>query len=341
MACQRRCCYVDQQIGRQGCHRMNIGLVFIAIGAGTASLAVGLALFTALVARRAETLAPPIGRFIEVDGGRLHYLDRGTGPVVVLVHGLGGNLRNFYGLVDKLAAGCRVVAVDRPGSGYSTVPGEHPTLSAQAAIIARFLHRLGLDRPLLVGHSLGGALSLALALDYPDSVRALVLISTLSQVERAPPAIFKSLDIRSPTLRWLIAWTLMAPLGKLAHQATLKAVFAPELVPKTFDADSGGALGMRPDRLIAASKDIVRGSDAIATMTPRYTSLAIPVDVIFGRQDPILDYQAHGERLVAALPKATLHLIEGGHMIPVTATDQIANWIQQAAERVCPPSTSP
>ncbi len=312
---------------------MNIGLVFIAIGAGTASLAVGLALFTALVARRAETLAPPIGRFIEVDGGRLHYLDRGTGPVVVLVHGLGGNLRNFYGLVDKLAAGCRVVAVDRPGSGYSTVPGEHPTLSAQAAIIARFLHRLGLDRPLLVGHSLGGALALALALDHPDCVRALVLISTLSQVERVPPAIFKSLDVRSPALRWLIAWTLMAPLGKLAQQATLKAVFAPESVPEGFAVESGAALGLRPESFIAASKDMVTVGDDLAVMAPRYPSLAIPVEVIFGRQDPILDYQAHGERLVATLPHASLQLIEGGHMIPVTVPDQIADWIKQAALR--------
>ncbi len=312
---------------------MNIGLVFIAIGAGTASLAVGLALFTALVARRAETLAPPIGRFIEVDGGRLHYLDRGTGPVVVLVHGLGGNLRNFYGLVDKLAAGCRVVAVDRPGSGYSTVPGEHPTLSAQAAIIARFLHRLGLDRPLLVGHSLGGALALALALDHPDCVRALVLISTLSQVERVPPAIFKSLDVRSPALRWLIAWTLMAPLGKLAQQATLKAVFAPESVPEGFAVESGAALGLRPESFIAASKDMVTVGDDLAVMAPRYPSLAIPVEVIFGRQDPILDYQAHGERLVATLPHASLQLIEGGHMIPVTLPDQIADWIKQAALR--------
>ena len=303
-------------------------------GTGLALLMVGLVLFTALTARHAEAMAPPTGRFIEVDGARLHYLDRGTGPAVVLVHGLGGNLRNFYGLVDKLAASCRVVAVDRPGSGYSImVSGEHPTLRAQATIIARLIQRLGLDRPLLVGHSLGGALSLALALDHPDSVRALVLISTLSQLERAPPAIFKSLDIRSPTLRWLIAWTLMAPLGKLTHEATLKAVFAPELVPKTFDAESGGALGLRPDSFIAACEDMATVSHEIAIMTPRYPSLAIPVDVIFGRQDPILGYQAHGERLVAALPNATLHVIEGGHMIPVTVPDQIADWIRQAAKR--------
>ena len=88
---------------------MSIGLIIIAIGTGLGLSIVGLALFTALAARRAEVSAPPIGRFIEVDGARLHYLDRGTGPVVVIVHGLAGNLRNFYELVHKLAVSCRVV----------------------------------------------------------------------------------------------------------------------------------------------------------------------------------------------------------------------------------------
>ncbi len=159
---------------------MSIEFIALAVGAGLALSILGLALFAALTERQAEAFSPPAGRFIDVGGARLHYLDRGTGPAVVMVHGLGGNLRNFYELIDKLATTCRVVAVDRPGSGYSKMMfGEHPALRAQATIIAQFVHRLGLDRPLLVGHSLGGALSLALALDHPDSVRALVLISTL------------------------------------------------------------------------------------------------------------------------------------------------------------------
>jgi pimeloyl-ACP methyl ester carboxylesterase len=311
---------------------VSIGLIILAVVSGLALLSGGLALFTALAARQAEALAPPIGRFLEVDGARLHYLDRGTGPAVVLVHGLGGNLRNFYALVDRLAATCRVVAVDRPGSGYSTmISGAHPALRAQARIIARFCGKLGLDRALLVGHSLGGALSLALALDHPDCAGALVLISTLSHVQHERPAIFKALEIHSPTLRWLIAWTLMAPLGTLSHHATLEAVFAPESVPNDFDAESGGGLGLRPDSFIAASKDMIAVSDELATMIPRYPSLTIPVDVIFGRDDPILDYRAHGERLVAALPDARLHLIDGGHMIPITAPDQIVHLIRQAA----------
>jgi pimeloyl-ACP methyl ester carboxylesterase len=314
---------------------LSIGLIILAVATGLALLSGGFALFTALTARQAEALAPPIGRFLEVDGARLHYLDRGAGPAVVLVHGLGGNLRNFYAIVDRLAATCRVVAVDRPGSGYSKmISGPHPGLRAQARIIARFCGKLGLNRALLVGHSLGGALSLALALDHPDCVGALVLISTLSQLQHERPAVFKALAIHSPTRRWLIAWTLMAPLGKLAHHATLKAVFAPESVPNSFDAESGAGLGLRPDSFIAASKDMMTVSDELAIMTPRYPSLAIPVDVIFGRQDPILNYQAHGERLVAALPNARLYLIDGGHMIPITVPDQIVHLIRQAAEQL-------
>lgn len=310
----------------------------IAIGIGLALLLGGLVLFTALNARQAEILAPPLGRFVEVHGAVLHYLDRGAGPVVVMVHGLSGNLRTFYALIDKLAATCRVVVVDRPGCGYSRmICGGPPTLQAQARIIARFLQELRLDRPVLVGHSLGGALSLALALDHPGCVRALVLISTLSQVERVPPAIFKSLDIRSVTLRWLIAWSVMAPLGKLARHATLKAVFAPESVPESFGIESGAALGLRPASFVTACEDMTTVSDELTNLIPRYPSLAIPVEVIYGRADPILDYRQHGECLVAALPNATLHLIEGGHMLPVTAADQIVSRIRQVAEGHFPP----
>jgi pimeloyl-ACP methyl ester carboxylesterase len=312
---------------------MSIILIAFSVGAGVAALVAGLVLFTALNARRAQAASPPVGRFIEVAGVRLHYLDRGMGPAVVLVHGLAGNLRNFYELTDRLASSCRVIAVDRPGSGYSKVlSGGHLALRAQAAIIARFIAELRLDRPILVGHSLGGALALALARDHPDSVRALVLISSLSQLETRAPAIFRALEIRSAALRWLVAWTLMAPLGKLAHRASLEALFAPEPVPPRFDAESGGGLALRPRNFIAASKDMVTVADEIAAMIPSYPRLTISVQVIFGRQDPILDYRTHGERLAAALPNSRLHLIDGGHMIPVTAADQLASWIVQAAQ---------
>ncbi len=84
--------------------------------------------FAAYTARRVETADPPRGRFLELDGCRIHYIDEGAGPPLFLIHGLGGQLRNFtYALVGRLSDEFRVIAVDRPGSGYSTRPsGRRP-----------------------------------------------------------------------------------------------------------------------------------------------------------------------------------------------------------------------
>ncbi|MBN8884136.1 MAG: alpha/beta fold hydrolase [Rudaea sp.] len=293
---------------------------------------VALALYAAFVARRVEAIVPPLGNFLEIGNARLHYVDRGSGPVVVLMHGLGGNLRNFHALIDRLVEGHRVIAVDRPGCGYSTMAsGAQPNLFEQAAIVVAFMRALNLQRPLLVGHSLGGALALALALDHPDSIRALVLISPASHEVHDVPAAFKGLEIDSPLLRRAIAWTLAAPLGQLGHEATLRAVFAPERPTADFDTVGGGALGARPGNFIAASTDMVALPGALAVMTPHYPSLSLPLDVVFGRSDPICPVAVHGKPLADAVPGAELHLLPGGHMIPITQADAVARLIATAA----------
>lgn len=294
----------------------------------------GLAAFTGWSARQAEARVPPLGPFVDVGGVRLHYVDRGQGPAIVMVHGLSGNLRNFHALIDRLAQDHRVIAVDRPDCGYSTrVAGAHPDLFAQAAILAEFMRTLDLQRPLLVGHSLGGALALALALDHPDAVSGLALIAPASGETRDPPAVFKGFDLSSPLARLLVAWTLAAPVGRLQHEAMLRAVFAPEPVPANFDLDGGGALAARPREFVTASQDMVGLRTELPTLAARYATLKLPVDVVFGRQDPLLDYRLHGERLAATIAGARLHLLDGGHMLPVTQPDAVAALIAQASRR--------
>jgi pimeloyl-ACP methyl ester carboxylesterase len=124
-------------------------------------LVAGLVAFTAWTARRIETALPPRGRFLEVDGARLHYLDKGQGPPIVMIHGLGGQMGHFtYALLDRLAREFRVVLIERPGSGHSTrPPGASATLRTQAGTIAKAIRALRLERPLVVGHSLGGAVA--------------------------------------------------------------------------------------------------------------------------------------------------------------------------------------
>jgi pimeloyl-ACP methyl ester carboxylesterase len=311
---------------------MTVGLIIVAVIGVLLLLGVSLMLFSFVAARQAEKLAPPIGQCVEVDGARLHYVDRGTGSVIVMVHGLAGNLRNFYELIDRLCVDHRVVAVDRPGCGYSTMrSGKHPGMRAQATLIAQLIRKLELGQPTVVGHSMGGALALALAIDHPDCVRALALIAPLSNVQRAPPKALKILRIKSPIVQWIVAWMFSAPIGKLVHPASLKATFAPEPVVESFDTSGGGVLGIRPWAFSAACKDMVAISRELRAIPPGYPALTIPVDVIFGQQDAVLNHETHGEHLVAQLQHGRLHLIEGGgHMILVTEPDRVADVIRHA-----------
>jgi pimeloyl-ACP methyl ester carboxylesterase len=237
-----------------------------------AALIAGLAWFTANTARRVEAALPPRGRFMAIDGERIHYVDTGgAGPAVVMIHGLGGNLLHFdYALAGRVAGEFRLILVDRPGAGYSTrSAGGDASLTAQAAAIAKLIRALGLTRPLVAGHSLGGAISLVLALDHPDCVGGLALFAPLTHAQDEVHAVFRRLLIRSSLVRSLVAWTLATPLGIRNGPAVLKEVFAPEAVVPVFPLRAGGLLGLRPKAFYATSWDLV----AINDVLPAYTEL--------------------------------------------------------------------
>jgi pimeloyl-ACP methyl ester carboxylesterase len=292
---------------------------------------IGLSLYSSRVARRAEELVPAEGRFLDVAGARLHYVDVGSGPAIVMVHGLGGQLRNFsYALVDLLKDDYRVIVVDRPGSGYSTPTGAMPSIVGQGAIIADFIEKLGLDRPLLVGHSLGGAISLAVGLDRPHLVRALALIAPLTQPLEKVPESFRGLARIPAGARLAFAQVLGTPLSRLTSAKTLKGIFAPEDVPEDFVTRGGGALSVRPIAIAAAAADLAGANDDVTVMAGRYAGIDVPTRILFGRQDAILDPAWNGHRTAAVIPDAKIDTIEGGHMIPITAPEACARFVRAA-----------
>jgi pimeloyl-ACP methyl ester carboxylesterase len=293
----------------------------------------GLVLFTIHTVRQVEAALPPAGRFVDVPGARLHVVERGQGPALLLVHGLAGQLCHFtYAIVDELAAQYRVVAVDRPGSGYSVrARGASATLSAQADALAALIDELGLGRPLVVGHSLGGAVVLALAQRHPGRVSGLLLLAPLTHpVEEISP-VFSGLRIAKPWMRTLVAWTLAVPLGMAKRDEVLQLVFGPESVPRDYATRGGGLLAMRPSHFVAACTDLAAISEDLAGMTQRYAGMQLPVSIIFGRDDRILNPRNQGDALAAILPGASITLIDGGHMLPVTAPAAIAQFIREAA----------
>ncbi len=293
-----------------------------------------LAVGSAVQARRIERRVPADGGFLTVDGVRLHYRDEGTGPAIVMIHGLGGQMRNFgYALHDRLVGRHRVILIDRPGSGYSD-QAHSADVATQAALIAGVMAALGLERPLVVGHSLGGAVALALALGHPDRVGALALVCPLTQSEGERPEAFQTLGIQSPLLRRLVAHTIAVPVGLLGKTRQAELVFAPEPVPEDFGIRGGGDLLSRPGAFVAASADYVAAEAGMEAMMPRYPTLSMPVAILFGRDDAILDPAIQGVRFVAAVPAATLELIDGGHMIPVTRPNAVADWISAQRARL-------
>jgi alpha/beta hydrolase fold len=126
------------------------------IAAGVVVAGVASALLNRWLAKKAERRNPPIGRFITVEGVRLHYAERGTGTPLVLLHGNGSMIEDFQssGLIDLAAKKYRVIAFDRPGFGHSERPRSRIwTPAAQADLIAAALEEIGVPSV----HPLGGA----------------------------------------------------------------------------------------------------------------------------------------------------------------------------------------
>jgi pimeloyl-ACP methyl ester carboxylesterase len=258
-----------------------------------------------------------------------------------MIHGLGGTMRSFtYSLVDELRGEFRVLALDRPGSGYSTRPDDRADIPHQAQLVARFIAAKGLNRPLVVGHSFGGAVALALALDHPDSVGGLALISPLTHPQETIPQPFRGLKIRWRWLRWVIAWTLAVPVGICRRSAQLEVIFGPDPVPGDFATRGGGMLGMRPRSFYAMSTDLMALGSELRQLASRYPRLTLPVGVLFGAADRILDSHFHGAAMAGKIAGLDLELIEsGGHMTPICDPRRSGDFIRRIAARVGSEST--
>lgn len=296
----------------------------------------GLFLYTFFIARRVELSMPPEGRFITIMGNRVHYIEQGSGDqTLLLIHGLSGVAQHFtYRVMAQLAKHYRVVAIDRPGSGYSVRPGRSSaSLAVQADVIAGVIDALNLGKPTLVGHSLGGAVSLSTALRHPDKVSRLALISPLTHLPESPSEAFAALNIRYPWLRKLVGWTLAIPLSMRQRDKVLDIAFGPEAVPEDFAVRGGGYLNARPSHFIAASKDMHALEEVLPAMQQRYNQLQLPIGILYGRDDRILDPQEQGQAMADRVPGSVLEMVDGGHMLPLTQPDRTAEFIMRQMGR--------
>lgn len=314
----------------------SILLGIVVAAAAIAVLMLAVAIFrTRRIASLAEKLVPPSGKFVTIDGNRIHYMEKGEGRPILFVHGLGAQLHQFRStLFDKLD-GYRLIAIDRPGSGYSErVAGATGGLSEQARVVHHFIEALGLEKPLVVGHSLGGAVSLTLAIEHPNAISGLALLAPYTYHSGAIAPEFAALYILSPLKRRLIAETIAIPAARKYADQTLAFVFGPQPAPADYMTEGGGWAGLRPSHFYATSTDIVAIGNDYPRLQKRFGEIKVPVGVLFGTADRVLDYQKHGVEMVGRIADLDLELAEGiGHMPQFGAAEQTAAFIKRMAER--------
>ena len=312
--------------------------LFASLGAAAlTTVALGAAaLWNARRARQAERNNPPRGLFFEIDGVHLHYLDRGDGPVLVLLHGNGAMAQDFAisGLIDRLARRYRVIAFDRPGFGHTNRPRSRTwTPFAQAALIRQALARLGIEQAIILGHSWGTLVALALALDHPSAVRALVLLSGYYFPTLRTDVLLLS-PTATPILGDLLSHTVSPLLARALWRRIIRKIFAPAPVSPRFAAAFPRELSLRPSQLEAVASDTAFMTPSAAALATRYGELEMPVVLIAGRDDQIVDFGRHSERLHVTLPQSELISIDGaGHMVHYTAPEQVIAGIDLATSR--------
>lgn len=258
------------------------------------------------------------GRLVDVGGCEIHVVDReGPGRTVVLVHGLGASTVLWDAVVSRLPAELRLIAVDLRGCGASreTEPAVL-TPALWARDLRAVLVSLGATDAVLVGHSLGAAVALEHALQWPEAVAGLVLVCAEARLSDLAPRMQRSADlIRADGLEAWVRdyWVLNPP-------------FAPasvESAPEILDAYRTMLLANRASDYVRACEAIVNAED----LTPRLGAVTRPAAVVVGALDD-RTVPEMGREMAAALPNASLtEVADAGHTLPMEAPEDVAQAI--------------
>ncbi|MEM7705132.1 MAG: alpha/beta hydrolase [Pseudomonadota bacterium] len=291
------------------------------------------AAFTAARTSRAEAAHPPVGAFMQQPGVRLHYRVTGPAtpgkPALFLLHGATTNLNDFFSLTDRLSASLQVVAVDRPGAGYSHQTGTqwmNPAAQAQAILALQL--ELGIPRAVWAGHSLAGSVVMAGLLDAPEQVVGGVMLAGAAYpwdggvdwINHVPGV---------PVLGPLVTHSLIAPAGSLRLDSGIINGFAPDPVIPSYRERSGIDLYLRPGHFAATARDIRQLSEYLVEPSRRYGEITQPVLLVHGDADTIVPAWNHADRLVEVLPAVTYQRLPGtGHQPHHVHADRVAGWIE-------------
>ncbi|MFT6075314.1 MAG: pimeloyl-ACP methyl ester carboxylesterase [Yoonia sp.] len=321
-----------------------LALTTIALGLGAMLTAAGAKHRT----ERAEESYPPLGKFVAVTGGQVHYVQEGSGPHLILLHGAGSNLREFtFDLMDRLTDRYTVTAFDRPGLGYTDrVPGVETVLTAtdgdspqaQAAMLREAAAKIGITTPIVAGHSFGGIVSYAWAvagLDEDSPANAAAIVSLAGVTMPWPGGLGRYYSVNGSAFGGLVTIpAISAFVPKSIVDNSIDATFAPQNPPAGYADYIGAGLTLRPSSMRANTRQVNTSRPHVVTLSARYTELTLPIEIVHGEDDTTVPIHIHAEEIEKIVSQvATTRLRGVGHMPHHAEPDVVIAAIDRAAAR--------
>ena len=299
-----------------------------------------MALIAASAGATALTLAPadadvsaPPGEYVEIDGAQIRYVEEGSGPAILVVHGASSNGEDMRLALSGHLDGYRAIYVDRPGLGWSERPPGEWNPEAEAELLAELITELDMVSPIVIGHSWGGAVSTRLAMDHPGSVSGLVLIAP-ALMSGVGEAAWYNRATRIFGIGPIFTRVIIPLVGPTRIESGLETTFSPQPVP------DGYAEAVRVERLFEPSVIKANAADMapvnrwLADQDHRYENITQPVVILAGPDDQVVFTHRHSIPVSARMPEATLITDEAwGHMLHHWAPEAVANAVADVQRR--------
>ncbi|MHB2165477.1 alpha/beta fold hydrolase [Alsobacter sp. R-9] len=287
-----------------------------------------------------ESKHPPLGRRVPVDGGQLHVMEAGPtdtdAPTILLIHGASGNAAEMMlALGEPLGRRLRVLAVDRPGHGWSDRPGgrEDAAPERQARLIRQAAEAAGAKRVVVVAHSLAGVVGTRLALDHADFVEGLVLVSPVTHPWPGGIAWYYTVAAL-PVVGTVFTQTLAPLAGWLLLDSGVRGSFAPQSPVGGYAEKAGIPLVLRPSQFRANAQDVAALLGHVEAQYREYDRIRVPTVAVHGEKDTVTSHVLHSEAIARQVPGAGLVLLpDVGHMPHHVETDVVVGAVDDVLQR--------
>lgn len=274
-------------------------------------------------------------RFVEAASVSTHVETWGppSGEPLLLIHGASSHIGTWEPtIVPMLKDEFLLAAYDRPGMGFTKErPAGSDTLAKQAAVAAGVIEQLGLNKPVVVAHSWGGAVALRLALDRPELVGGLVLIAPVAY--GWPGGVDWHFHWSSNALvGGLFNHVIVQPFAGAAVKQGMEGAFRPNTPPIGWLEGARVAMAAEPGQLRANAEDMLAAKREVTAQQARYPEIRMPVAILAGDSDGVVSSTIHALHLAQALPNARIEVLRGVGHLPHEASPEsfrkLLDWVR-------------